>query len=94
MYPICRRRGTMNERLSKLVAVIVLLGLALSACAGPATPAPATEAPATEAPATEAPAAEAPPAAAPEKLTIAWIPKALNNPVFEVGRDGAFKKAE
>jgi ribose transport system substrate-binding protein len=28
------------------------------------------------------------------KLTIAWIPKALNNPVFEVGRDGAFKKAE
>ncbi len=39
-------------------------------------------------------AAEAPPAAAPEKLTIAWIPKALNNPVFEVGRDGAFKKAE
>ncbi|MBC7251233.1 MAG: sugar-binding protein [Anaerolineae bacterium] len=37
----------------------------------------------------------APPAgAAPEKLTIAWIPKALNNPVFELGRDGAFKKAE
>ena len=32
--------------------------------------------------------------AAPEKLTIAWIPKSLNNPVFEVGRDGAFKKAE
>ncbi|MFN2219895.1 MAG: sugar-binding protein, partial [Anaerolineae bacterium] len=30
----------------------------------------------------------------PESLTIAWIPKALNNPVFEVGRDGAFKKAE
>jgi ribose transport system substrate-binding protein len=26
-------------------------------------------------------------------ITIAWIPKALNNPVFEVGRDGAFKKA-
>jgi ribose transport system substrate-binding protein len=39
-------------------------------------------------------AAEAPAAGAPEKLTIAWIPKALNNPVFEVGRDGAFKKAE
>jgi ribose transport system substrate-binding protein len=36
-----------------------------------------------------------PPAApAAEKLTIAWIPKALNNPVFEIGRDGAFKKAE
>ena len=31
---------------------------------------------------------------APEQLTFAWIPKALNNPVFEVGRDGAFLKAE
>lgn len=30
---------------------------------------------------------------APERLTIAWIPKALNNPVFEPGRDGAFEKA-
>ncbi|MFW6138184.1 MAG: sugar-binding protein [Spirochaetota bacterium] len=28
------------------------------------------------------------------KLTIAWIPKALNNPVFELGRDGAMKKAQ
>ncbi len=26
-------------------------------------------------------------------ITIAWIPKALNNPVFEIGRDGAMKKA-
>jgi ribose transport system substrate-binding protein len=26
-------------------------------------------------------------------LTIAWIPKALDNPVFEVGRGGAIKKA-
>lgn len=26
-------------------------------------------------------------------LTIAWIPKALNNPVFEIGRDGAMMKA-
>ncbi|MGC9399685.1 MAG: sugar-binding protein, partial [Anaerolineae bacterium] len=39
----------------------------------------------------EAPASEG---ETPEKLTFAWIPKALNNPVFEVGRDGAFKKAE
>jgi ribose transport system substrate-binding protein len=39
-------------------------------------------------------AAAAPAEGEPEKLTIAWIPKALNNPVFEVGRDGAFKKAE
>lgn len=34
------------------------------------------------------------PALADGKITIAWIPKALNNPVFELGRDGAFAKAE
>lgn len=28
-----------------------------------------------------------------KKLVIAWIPKALNNPVFEVGRLGAVQKA-
>ncbi|MGQ9622025.1 MAG: sugar-binding protein [Candidatus Caldatribacteriaceae bacterium] len=28
-----------------------------------------------------------------KKLVFAWIPKALNNPVFELGRDGAFAKA-
>jgi ribose transport system substrate-binding protein len=28
-----------------------------------------------------------------QTLTIAWIPKALNNPVFELGRQGAFQKA-
>ena len=33
-------------------------------------------------------------AALPEKLVIAWIPKALNNAVFEVGSVGAIKKAE
>ncbi len=27
------------------------------------------------------------------KITIAWIPKGLNNPVFEVGRLGAIRKA-
>ncbi len=27
-------------------------------------------------------------------ITIAWIPKALNNPVFEIGREGALKKAQ
>ena len=27
------------------------------------------------------------------KITIAWIPKGLNNPVFEVGRAGAIAKA-
>jgi ribose transport system substrate-binding protein len=29
-----------------------------------------------------------------ETLTIAWIPKALNNPVFELGRQGALQKAQ
>jgi ribose transport system substrate-binding protein len=28
-----------------------------------------------------------------QKITIAWIPKGLNNPVFEVGRSGALAKA-
>ena len=28
-----------------------------------------------------------------QTLTIAWIPKALNNPVFELGRQGAIEKA-
>ena len=28
-----------------------------------------------------------------QKITIAWIPKGLNNPVFEVGRLGAIQKA-
>jgi ribose transport system substrate-binding protein len=27
-------------------------------------------------------------------FTLAWIPKALNNPVFELGRDGCMKAAE
>ncbi len=37
-----------------------------------------------------------PPAYPPEDgtFTIAWIPKALNNPVFELGRDGCFQAAE
>jgi ribose transport system substrate-binding protein len=76
----------MYKRLSNLIGVVVLLTLILVAC----QPAQPTEAPPAEE--EEAPPAEE--AAAPEKLTIAWIPKALNNPVFEVGRDGAFKKAE
>jgi ribose transport system substrate-binding protein len=29
-----------------------------------------------------------------ETFTLAWIPKALNNPVFELGRDGCMKAAE
>lgn len=29
----------------------------------------------------------------PRKITIAWIPKALDNPIFELGRHGAAQKA-
>ncbi len=29
-----------------------------------------------------------------DTFTLAWIPKALNNPVFELGRDGCMKAAE
>jgi ribose transport system substrate-binding protein len=88
-----------NKHVSNLMSVIVLLAMFLVACQ-PAAPtaAPETEAPETEeaAPETEEPAVEETeePAAEMEKITIAWIPKALNNPVFEVGRDGAMKKAE
>ncbi len=39
-------------------------------------------------------AAAAAPAFTGKTMTIAWIPKSLNNPVFEIGRDGAMKKAE
>ncbi|MCX7682898.1 MAG: substrate-binding domain-containing protein, partial [Anaerolineae bacterium] len=76
----------MTKRVHNVIALVVLLGLLLASCKPAATP---TAAPTP----TEAPAAPAAPEK-PEKLTIAWIPKALNNPVFEVGRDGAFKKAE
>jgi ribose transport system substrate-binding protein len=34
-----------------------------------------------------------PPARHTQRLTIAWIPKALNNPVFELGRAGALERA-
>ncbi len=39
------------------------------------------------------PMAVAAPPAPGSTISIAWIPKALNNPVFEIGRDGAMKKA-
>jgi len=84
-----------------VLSLAVILSVSISACA-PAAEAPAAEAPAAEAPAAEAPAAEAPVekvesefAAALEdgKLVIAWLPKSLNNPVFEIGHAGAEKKA-
>jgi ABC-type sugar transport system substrate-binding protein len=73
------------NRLSFILLLFAILALLMVGCAGTPTP-EAAPAGGEEA----APPAEG----VPEKLTIAWIPKALNNPVFEVGRDGALKKAE
>jgi len=87
------------KRLNLLLVAITILAL-VAACtapppAAPQAPAPApTEAPAAQPEPTKAPeAAAAHPALKDNKITIAWIPKALNNPVFEIGRVGAEKKA-
>jgi ribose transport system substrate-binding protein len=78
------------RRLGTLLFALVILSMVASACVAPAAPqAPAPAA--TQAPAQ--PAAAAHPALKDNKITIAWIPKALNNPVFEIGRVGAEKKA-
>jgi len=84
----------MNKRLYVLMAIAVMVTMVLGGCRAKATVAPPTVAPPTKAPPTAVPPTATPPPAVEKKLTIAWIPKALNNPVFEVGRDGAFKKAE
>lgn len=47
----------------------------------------------TALPATAIPSAKAADPLADGKLTIAWIPKALNNPVFEIGKIGAETRA-
>ena len=84
------------KRLNLLLVAITILAL-VAACTAPPPAAPQAPAPAP----TEAPAAQPEPTKAPEaaaavhpalkdnKITIAWIPKALNNPVFEIGRVGA-----
>ena len=54
---------------------------------------PPAPAPAEEPAAAEAAAKGMHPALEDGKMTIAWIPKALNNPVFEMGRDGSITKA-
>ncbi|HNS02868.1 MAG TPA: rhamnose ABC transporter substrate-binding protein [Anaerolineae bacterium] len=84
-----------------VLASIIVLSMALSACAAPtAAPAqpaaPATEAPAAEAPAAEAPAAEAPAAEAPAAgaLTFVLVPKNLGNPYFDTANVGAQEAAE
>jgi ribose transport system substrate-binding protein len=89
------------KRLTILFPIILVLAMIATGCVVPAAAPPAaeevepTEAPVEEAAPTEAPAEAAMnPALEDGKITIAWIPKALNNPVFELGRDGAFVKAE
>lgn len=79
-----------------VLASIIVLSMALSACAAP-TAAPAqpeaaaTTAPAAEAPATEAPVAEAPAAGA---LTFVLVPKNLGNPYFDTANVGAQEAAK
>jgi ribose transport system substrate-binding protein len=87
-----------------LLAVLAMFTLIAAQCM---VNAPAPQAPAPEEAAAPAPEeAAAPAAAAPAmafdkdkiladgKITIAWIPKALNNPVFEIGKVGAEAKAK
>jgi rhamnose transport system substrate-binding protein len=77
-----------------VLASIIVLSMALSACAAP-TAAPAPAAPPAEAPAAEAPAAEAPAEApAPADLTFVLVPKNLGNPYFDTANTGAQEAAE
>jgi rhamnose transport system substrate-binding protein len=78
-----------------VLASIIVLSLALSACATPATPAAPAQPAATTAPAEE-PAAEAPPAEEPAagELTFVLVPKNLGNPYFDTGNVGAQEAAE
>jgi len=83
------------KRLNLLLAIIMVVALAVG-CAPKPTATPAPEAAPTQAPPTEAPPAPAEakhPALADNTITIAWIPKALNNPGFEIGKVGAETKA-
>lgn len=76
-----------------VLASIIVLSMALSACAAP-TAAPAPAAPPAEAPAAEAPPAEAPAEApAPADLTFVLVPKNLGNPYFDTANTGAQEAA-
>jgi ribose transport system substrate-binding protein len=74
------------KRLSYILPIFLITVMVAAQCVAPTTEAPPAK--------TEEPAAAEHPALADGKITIAWIPKALNNPVFELGRDGAFVKAD
>jgi ribose transport system substrate-binding protein len=84
------------KRTILLFSLATLLAMMLGACAG-STP---TAVPATQAPAKPTPLPEPTVAVggkdplADNTITIAWIPKALGNPVFETGRIAAEAKAK
>jgi len=82
------------KRLNLLLAVITVVALAVG-CAPQPTATTAPEGAPTQSPPTPAPppAETKHPALADNTITIAWIPKALNNPVFEIGKVGAETKA-
>ncbi len=84
-----------------ILSLLMIASMLLSACQPAPTPVaeqPKEEKPAEQPAQAEQPKEEQPAAAKPGiedgVLTIAWIPKALNNPVFETGRVGAELKAK
>ncbi|MEA3334645.1 MAG: sugar-binding protein [Chloroflexota bacterium] len=76
------------KKITLLLTLVLLASMVLAACAVPAAPVPAE--PPAEA---EAPDEAMHAALEDGTITIAWIPKALNNPVFEIGEVGAKAKA-
>ncbi len=85
--------NSVKHRSFASLAVLAMLSLMLLTCGSTSGPAQPFQGP-THAPVNPSGAAGPGDTDTIDKLTIAWIPKALNNPVFEVGRDGAFKRAE
>lgn len=79
----------MNRRISAFAGILVVVSLLLAACAPVAPAAPPATAPAGE----EAAMTDYSALLEDGVIRIAWIPKALDNPVFELGRRGAEAKA-
>ncbi|MBC7233473.1 MAG: sugar ABC transporter substrate-binding protein [Chloroflexi bacterium] len=82
-----------NNRSYLLIAILLAVGIGLSACQPAATPTPV---PTPTPKPTEAAKPTAPPAptAAPKKLTFALVTKALNNPFWDMMYAGAKQVAE
>jgi len=81
---LVRKINWRNYLLFSLVAVVVF---ALVACAAPAQPAAQSTSPGAEQSADQAANECNPPKL--DTITLAFVPKALNNPVFEITRSGA-----